>query len=126
MVLGGIALALSRLIDNSVVVLENIFRHMEMGEPPDEAADKGGKEVQLAVLAATCSTSIVFFPVMLLYGVSKYLFTALALAVVLALFASYVVAMTVVPLVLREVHPIEPDHEASRHSEAIEERSRAA
>jgi multidrug efflux pump subunit AcrB len=98
MVLGGIALALSRLIDNSVVVLENIFRHMELGEPPVLAAENGGKEVQLAVLAATCSTSIVFFPVILLAGVSKYLFTALALSVVLALLASYVVAMTVVPL----------------------------
>jgi multidrug efflux pump subunit AcrB len=98
MVLGGIALALSRLIDNSVVVLENIFRHMELGEPALEAAVNGGKEVQLAVLAATCSTSIVFFPVIMLAGVSKYLFTALAVAVVLALFASYAVAMTVVPL----------------------------
>jgi multidrug efflux pump subunit AcrB len=98
MVLGGLALALSRLIDNSVVVLENIFRHMEMGESPALAAEVGGKEVQLAVLAATVSTSIVFFPVLMLYGVSKYLFTALALAVVIALFASYVVAMTVVPL----------------------------
>ncbi len=98
MVLGGLALALSRLIDNSVVVLENIFRHMEMGEPPAIAAERGGKEVQLAVLAATVSTSIVFFPVVLLFGVSKYLFTALALAVVLALAASYLVAMTVVPL----------------------------
>jgi multidrug efflux pump subunit AcrB len=98
MVLGGLALALSRLIDNSVVVLENIYRHMEMGEPPHIAAETGGKEVQLAVLAATVSTSIVFFPVIMLYGVSKYLFTALALAVVLAMFASYMVAMTVVPL----------------------------
>ncbi len=98
MVLGGLALALSRLIDNSVVVLENIFRHMEMGETSVVAAERGGKEVQLAVLAATISTCIVFFPVVLLYGVSKYLFTALALAVVLALFASYFVAMTVIPL----------------------------
>ncbi len=98
MVLGGLALALSRLIDNSVVVLENIFRHMEMGEPPVVAAELGGKEVDLAVLAATVATSIVFFPVILLAGVSKYLFTAMALAVVLALCASYVVAMTVVPL----------------------------
>ena len=80
------------------MVLENIFRHMEMGESPLVAAERGGKEVQLAVLAATVSTCIVFFPVVLLYGVSKYLFTALALAVVLALFASYFVAMTVVPL----------------------------
>ncbi len=110
MVLGGLALALSRLIDNSVVVLENIFRHMEMGEPPAVAAELGGKEVQLAVLAATVSTSIVFFPVMLLTGVSKYLFTALALAVVLALFASYVVAMTVVPLFCARFITINPAH----------------
>ncbi len=98
MVLGGMALVLSRLIDNSVVVLENIFRHFEMGEDTVKAAQEGGKEVQLAVLAATFSTAIVFFPVVLLTGVSKYLFTALALAVVIALFCSYVVAMTVVPL----------------------------
>ena len=98
MVLGGLALALSRLIDNSVIVLENIFRHMEMGEAPISASEHGGKEVDLAVLAATVSTSIVFFPVVLLSGVSKYLFTALALGVVLAMFASYVVAMTVIPL----------------------------
>ncbi len=98
MVLGGMALVLSRLIDNSVVVLENIFRHFEMGAGSAQAAEEGGKEVQLAVLAATFSTAIVFFPVVLLTGVSKYLFTALALAVVIALFCSYVVAMTVVPL----------------------------
>jgi multidrug efflux pump subunit AcrB len=110
MVLGGLALALSRLIDNSVVVLENIFRHMEMGESPEDAAVKGGKEVQLAVLAATFSTCIVFFPVILLVGVSKYLFTALALAVVLALFASYVVAMTVVPLFCAKFITVDPSH----------------
>jgi len=110
MVLGGLALALSRLIDNSVVVLENIFRHMEMGESPTEAAVKGGKEVQLAVLAATFSTCIVFFPVVLLFGVSKYLFTALALAVVLALFASYLVAMTVVPLFCAKFIRVDPSH----------------
>ena len=110
MALGGLALALSRLIDNSVVVLENIFRHMEMGESPVEAAINGGKEVQLAVLAATFSTCIVFFPVVLLFGVSKYLFTALALAVVLALFASYLVAMTVVPLFCAKFIKIDPGH----------------
>lgn len=98
MVLGGLALALSRLIDNSVVVLENIYRHLEHGEPPTVAAEKGGREVALPVLAATLTTVVVFFPVTLLYGVSKFLFSALALAVVLSLFASYLVAMTVVPL----------------------------
>ena len=98
MVLGGLALAFSRLIDNSVVVLENIFRHLEMGESPEEAAEKGGHEVALPVLAATFTTAIVFFPVVFLYGVSRFLFTALALSVVLSLLASYAVALTVVPL----------------------------
>ena len=62
MVLGGLALALSRLIDNSVVVLENIYRHLEMGEPPAVAAEQGGREVALPVLAATLTTVVVFFP----------------------------------------------------------------
>lgn len=98
MILGGLALAFSRLIDNSVVVLENIFRHMELGETPEVAAEKGGSEVALPVLAATLTTAIVFFPVTFLYGVSRFLFSALALSVVLSLFASYAVAMSVVPL----------------------------
>jgi multidrug efflux pump subunit AcrB len=98
MILGGLALAFSRLIDNSVVVLENIFRHLEMGESPEVAAEKGGEEMALPVLAATLTTSVVFFPVIFLYGVSQFLFTALATSVVLSLFASYAVAMTVVPL----------------------------
>jgi multidrug efflux pump subunit AcrB len=98
MVLGGLALAFSRLIDNSVVVLENIYRHLEEGESPEIAAEKGGREVALPVLSATLTTVVVFFPVTFLYGVSKFLFTALALAVALSLFASFAVAMTVVPL----------------------------
>jgi HAE1 family hydrophobic/amphiphilic exporter-1 len=98
MILGGLALAFSRLIDNSVVVLENIFRHIELGETPQVAAEKGGREVALPVLAATLTTVVVFFPVTFLYGVSRFLFSALALAVVLSLFASYFVAMSVVPL----------------------------
>jgi multidrug efflux pump subunit AcrB len=98
MVLGGLALAFSRLIDNSVVVLENIYRHLELGETPEVAAAKGGREVALPVLAATLTTVVVFFPVTFLYGVSKFLFSALALAVALSLFASFAVAMTVVPL----------------------------
>jgi multidrug efflux pump subunit AcrB len=98
MVLGGLALAFSRLIDNSVVVLENIHRHLELGDPPPVAAEKGGQEVALPVLAATLTTIVVFFPVTLLFGVSKFLFSALALAVVISLAASYIVALTVVPL----------------------------
>jgi multidrug efflux pump subunit AcrB len=69
-----------------------------LGETPAVAAENGGREVALPVLAATLTTAVVFFPVTFLYGVSQFLFSALALAVVLALFASYVVAMTIVPL----------------------------
>ncbi len=98
MILGGLALAFSRIIDNSVISLENIFRHLEMGTAPAAAAEIGGSEVNLAVLSATLTTVVVFFPVTFLYGVSKFLFSALALAVVISLFASYVVAMTVIPL----------------------------
>jgi hydrophobic/amphiphilic exporter-1 (mainly G- bacteria), HAE1 family len=98
MILSGLALAFSRLIDNSVIVLENIFRHLELGEQSEVAAEKGANEVGLAVLAITIVTVVVFFPVTLLYGVSKFLFTALALSVVISLFASYFVAVSVVPL----------------------------
>ena len=112
MVLGGLALAFSRLIDNSVVVLENIFRYLELGETPEVAAIKGGNEVALPVLAATFTTAIVFFPVIFLYGVSRFLFIALALAVVFSMFASYMVAMTVVPLFCaRFIRLLEADEE---------------
>jgi multidrug efflux pump subunit AcrB len=69
-----------------------------MGKSPQEAAEMGGNEVALPVLASTLTTAIVFFPVLFLYGVSRYLFTALALAVVISLLASYLAALTVVPL----------------------------
>ena len=98
MALAGIALAFSRLIYNAVVVLENIFRHLEAGEPPELAAQKGGEEVATPILVATLATAVVFSPVTFLYGVSRFLFSALAIAAVLALFASYGIALTLVPL----------------------------
>jgi multidrug efflux pump subunit AcrB len=117
MVLGGLALALSRLIDNSVVVLENIYRHLEMGESPRVAAENGGKEVALPVLASTLTTAVVFFPVTLLAGVSKFLFSAMALAVVISLFASYIVAMTVVPLFCAAYLKLNhPEHFSESHA----------
>lgn len=108
MVLSGLALAFSRLIDDSVVVIENIYRHIELGEDPKVAAVKGANEVALAVLAIMLVAVVVFFPVTLLFGVSKYLFSALALAVVLALAASYFDAVTVVPLFC--AHFLKPAH----------------
>ncbi len=100
MILGGMALAFSRVIDNSVISLENIYRHLEMGAAPMIAAEVGGAEVNLAVLAATLVDVVDFFPVVFLYGVAKFLFSALALAFCLSLLASFVVAMTVIPSVL--------------------------
>jgi hydrophobic/amphiphilic exporter-1 (mainly G- bacteria), HAE1 family len=98
MILGGMALAFSRVIDNSVISLENIYRHLEKGALPAVAAEVGGAEVNLAVLAATLVDVVDFLPVVFLYGVSKFLFSALALAFCLSLMASFVVAMTVIPL----------------------------
>ena len=80
----------------------------------------GGREVALPVLAATLTTVVVFFPVTFLYGVSRFLFSALALAVVLSLFASYFVALTVVPLFCARllkghsmgVHAKSPEHKS--------------
>ncbi|MGA9511044.1 MAG: efflux RND transporter permease subunit [Candidatus Sulfotelmatobacter sp.] len=113
MILGGMALAFSRVIDNSVISLENIYRHLEMGAAPMIAAEVGGTEVNLAVLAATLVDVVDFFPVVFLYGVAKFLFSALALAFCLSLLASFVVAMTVIPLFcsrfLKAVHHV-PEH----------------
>lgn len=123
MLLGGLALVFSRLIDNAVIVLENIFRYLESGEAPEVAAERGGNEVGLAVLAATFTTSIVFFPVTFFYGVSKYLFTDLALGVVFSIFASYAFSMTVIPLYcatyIRSPHGVKGHH---GHKEAVFQR----
>jgi hydrophobic/amphiphilic exporter-1 (mainly G- bacteria), HAE1 family len=125
MILGGMALAFSRVIDNSVISLENIYRHLEMGAAPMVAAEVGGSEVSLAVLAATLVDVVDFFPVVFLYGVAKYLFSALALAFCLSLLASFVVAMTVIPLFCSrflkamphgEVHDDQQYHESARIS----------
>jgi len=123
MILGGLALALSRVIDNSVISLENIYRHLEMGSSPEVAAEQGGAEVNLAVLAATLVDVVDFFPVTLLFGVSKFLFSALALAFCLALLASFVVAMTVIPLFCSKFLKAVPGHgHADQHGEHGEER----
>jgi len=118
MILSGLALAFSRVIDNSVISLENIYRHLEMGAAPAIAAELGGTEVNLAVLAATLVDVVDFFPVTLLYGVSKFLFSALALAFCLALLASFVVAMTVIPLFCsRFLKAIPVGHEEGQSAE---------
>src|SRR5580658_6823539 len=117
MILSGLALAFSRVIDNSVISLENIYRHLEMGSAPAVAAEQGGAEVNLAVLAATLVDVVDFFPVTLLFGVSKFLFSALALAFCLALLASFVVAMTVIPLFCSKYLKAMPGGHGDQHGE---------
>jgi multidrug efflux pump subunit AcrB len=98
MTLGGLALAIGRLVDDSIVVLENTHRHLAMGKAPEAAALDAAEEVRMPILVATITTVVVFAPVVFLSGIGKFLFTPLALSVTLAMLASYIVALTIVPV----------------------------
>ena len=98
MTLGGLALSVGVLVDNSIVVIENTFKYLEHKVEPVKAALEGGNHVAVPVLVATLCTLIVFTPVLFLDGLVKYLFSALAVAVIFAMIASYFISMTVVPL----------------------------
>ena len=123
MILGGLALALSRVIDNSVISIENIYRHLEMGEVPAVAAQLGASEVTLAVMAATLVDVVDFFPVTLLFGVSKFLFSALALSFCISLLMSFIVAMTVIPLFCSRFLKAVP-HAHGEHAVGVAEHGR--
>jgi HAE1 family hydrophobic/amphiphilic exporter-1 len=98
MSLGGIALAVGMLVDNSIVVLENIVRKKEQGQKILEAAQNGTAEVASAVVAATLTTIAVFFPMVFISGVAGQLFRDQALTVTFALVFSLIVALTVIPM----------------------------
>ncbi len=98
MTLGGIALAIGLLVDDSIVVLENIDKHLKMGKTSGQAAFDGAKEVALPVLVTTLTIIIVFFPVIFLTGISKFLFMPLAIVVSLAMIGSRFISMTLVPI----------------------------
>ncbi|MDT8341628.1 MAG: efflux RND transporter permease subunit [Longimicrobiales bacterium] len=97
MSLGGLALGVGMLVDNSIVVLENVFRHREAGMAPDEAAARGGREVQGAITASTLTTISVFGPIIYVEGVAGELFGDLSLAVAFSLVASLAVALSLLP-----------------------------
>ena len=97
--LGGLALGIGMLVDNAVVVIENIFRHLEEGENRDEAAKKGASEVGMAITASTLTTIAVFFPMIFAKGITGKLTQGLALSITFALLASLFVALTIVPMV---------------------------
>jgi hydrophobic/amphiphilic exporter-1 (mainly G- bacteria), HAE1 family len=97
MSLGGLALGVGMLVDNSIVVLENVFRHREAGESGVRAATLGAEEVQGAITASTLTTISVFLPIIYVEGVAGQLFRDLSLAVAFSLLTSLVVALTLLP-----------------------------
>ncbi|MGD0837433.1 MAG: efflux RND transporter permease subunit [Polyangia bacterium] len=99
--LGGLTLAMGRLVDDAVVVLESIHRHQRMGMATAEAALKGASAVALPVLASTLTTMAVLMPVTLLAGLARKLFAPLAITVAVAMIASYFVSMAVTPVACR-------------------------
>jgi HAE1 family hydrophobic/amphiphilic exporter-1 len=96
--LGGMMVAIGRVVDDSIVVLENISRHVSEGEKPLVAAYTGTREIITAVTSSTLTTVAVFLPIAFLTGIAGSFFRPFALTVVIALLASLVVAITVVPL----------------------------
>ena len=103
MTLGGLALGIGMLVDNAVVVIENIYRHLAMGKTPRQAASEGTKEVASAIVASTLTTAAVFLPVVFVSGLVGQLFTPLAITVVFSLFASLFIALTVVPMLASRI-----------------------
>lgn len=95
--LAGMAFAVGMVVDNAIVVLENTFRHLEMGKPPKQAAYDGAREVWGAVLASTLTTVAVFIPILLIQEEAGQLFRDIALAICAAVLLSLAVSVTVIP-----------------------------
>ena len=112
--LAGMAFAVGMVVDNAIVVIENIYRHLEMGKSPWRAANDGASEVAGAVLASTVTTMAVFFPILLIEETAGQLFKDIAYAIMAAVALSLVVSLTGIPAAAaRLLHPGEghPEHE---------------
>jgi multidrug efflux pump subunit AcrB len=101
MTLGGLALAIGMLVDDATVEVENIHRNRTLGKPLTRAILDGASQIAVPAIVATLSICIVFFPVVLLVGPARFLFTPLAISVVLAMLASYLLSRTLVPALAR-------------------------
>ncbi len=108
MTLGGLALVIGTLLDNNIVVLENVHRHLGMGKLPRQAAGDGVSEVALPMFVSTVSILIVYLPIVFFTGIIKFLFVPLALAVAYAMLVSYVSSMTVAPVAMAALIKREP------------------
>jgi multidrug efflux pump subunit AcrB len=116
MTLGGFALAVGILVDNATVVIENIERHVGLGERVEQAILNGAAEVGIPTFLSTLSICVVFVPVFLLTGVAKYLFSPLSLSVIVSLAASLVLSFTLVPVLFRALIRAPAGH----HSNAVD------
>lgn len=101
MTLGGLSLAIGILVDEATVEIENIHRNLSMGKSIIRAVLDGAREIAVPAFVSSLSISIVFVPVVLLRGTAKYLFQPLAMAVVFAMLASYVLSRTLIPTMVR-------------------------
>jgi multidrug efflux pump subunit AcrB len=116
MTLGGLALVIGTLLDNNIVVLENVHRHLSMGKSPAQAAGDGTSEVALPMLVITISILIVYLPIMFFTGIIRFLFVPLALAVAYTMVVSYISSMTVAPVAMAAL--LKPDNHAGRGAHA--------
>lgn len=98
MTIGALALGVGQLLDNSIVVLENVFRHRELGKEPKEAAILGADEVTSPIIASTLTSIVVFLPMIFMQGMTGLMYRQLAFVVVFALICSLVTALTLVPM----------------------------
>src|SRR5436190_3519822 len=103
MTLGGLALAVGILVDDATVEIENTHRHLAMGKPLVRAVLDGASQIAVPTFVSTLSICIVFVPVLLLTGTARYLFTPLAMAVVFAMMASYLLSRTLVPTMVHHL-----------------------
>ncbi|HUF48392.1 MAG TPA: efflux RND transporter permease subunit [Vicinamibacterales bacterium] len=114
MTFGGLALGIGMIVDASIVVLENTYRHMEMGKPRLQAAIDGSEEVWSAILASTLTHIAVFVPLLFLTGVSSVIFTQLSIVVIFSLTMALFVAVTVVPVLSSRLLRLPPPIEQRR------------
>jgi multidrug efflux pump subunit AcrB len=120
MTLGGLSLAIGLLVDDATVTIENIHRNRAMGKPLTVAILDAAGQIATPVIVATLSICIVFFPVVLLQGPARFLFIPIALSVVIAMLASYVLSRSLVPTLARMMLVHEPVHEPNPAPEGVE------
>ena len=119
MTLGGLALSIGILVDNATVTLENIHRHFDLGKPLRESIIDGSREIAIPSFVSTMAICIVFLPVALLVGPSKFLFVPFAFAVVFAIAISYFLSRTLVPVMIEYLLKNETHEEAQKPTNFI-------